>query len=405
MKRSSSFSFKDSRIFRKFEALFGGSTPIATVVSCLLCIVAPLVLCFVFVGPQTLLEYASESKPYSILLSPSSYSSLNEEETATKIVCFGDSNYFYPPHQAPKSEVNEVYLPTMLHDEIESKTAIKEVVITQRAFPSAGMFDYYCILYEAMKFSPDLVIVPINWRSFGVDKWDALGVDWLDRKNWYHPELSAFAPLRQELLSDDEDPLRFRGISVAKHIQYKMSLYSLYPIGMKAWALENAKSLLVAMRENVNRSAFAETTGPEPSIPGTAIFNGNQILRSTKEMAETFPLKIEDSNLTFRSIAPLARVASERGVKVLFFVWPLDQEAFEEAGYMDKPSLERSIDLLEEAVDEKNIYFMDLSDLLGHEHFFDKFAHCTIEGRREIARALAPKIGEILAAEDAGSSE
>ncbi len=74
----------------------------------------------------------------------------------------------------------------------------------------------------------------------------------------------------------------------------------------------------------------------------------------------------------------------------------IDQERFEKIGHLDKKSLAKSKKLIAEAVDEESIYFVDLSNLLEHKYFFDNNGHCVIEGRRKIAKALAPKVAEIL---------
>jgi hypothetical protein len=361
--------------------------------------ITPIVLCFVLIGPQKILEYAGKSKPFSIVLDPAPYARLvnSQNKDSLKIVSFGDSNYFYPPHQMPSSEKTQTYLTTLLHEELQENEGLSDVVISQRAFPSAGMFDYYCMLYEAMEFSPDLIIVPINWRSFGTDEWDVFGFDWMDNSNWYHPELSALVPLRNEFVQNEKDPLRVQGISLAKQLQYKVSLYTLYPVGMKVWALENAKSFFAALRENMDSSAFAadETAAPsaETKSEPTAEKGGRLAVR---DMAVDYPMTIERSNLSYQSLAPLARVASKRGVKVLFYIWPIDQEQFEKVGHLDREALDKSKKLIAEAVDEENIYFVDLADLLEHKYFFDSGGHCVVEGRKRVAKALAPKVAEIL---------
>ena len=387
------------QLLKKLNNRFGKSAPVITIIFCLLCVVTPIVLCFVFVGPQTILEYASKSRPYSIVLDPASYAAFseNQNENSKKIVSFGDSNYFYPPHRTPKSEKAQTYLTTLLYEELNESEGLSDIVISQRAFASAGMFDYYCMIYEAMEFSPDLIIVPINWRSFGSDEWDSFGGAWMESSNWYHPELSALVPFRNELVQKREDPLKVKGITFAKRLEYKFSLYTLYPIGMKAWALENAKSLFAAFRENLNSSAFAEEEVFKSAAMAKKRTAGKKKRRLVvKDISKDYPMTIEDSNVSYQSLAPLARVASKRGTKVLFYIWPLDRERFEKVGHFDKESLAKSKKLIAEAVDEENIYFVDLSDLLEHKYFFDSNGHCVVEGRRKIAKALAPKVAEIL---------
>jgi len=379
---------------------FGNFPLITTVFYCLACLVAPIVLCVIFIGPKTILEYASESKPYSILLDPTSYEALPSGEDSTRIICFGDSNYFYPPHEKPSTDSADTYMSNLLYEEVSNRSNFRDLGISQRAFASAGMFDFYCMAYEALEFSPDLIIVPINWRSFGVDEWDTFGNEWMEGSYWFHPELSALAPLRDGLSANYENPVRFRGITAAKQLQYKISFYTLYPIGIKAWALENAKSLLAALREDMNPSAFAaeERVATEPRPPAPVRKAGRAKIKKTldKDALAAFPMKIEDSHLTYRCLAPLANVASRRGTKILFYVWPVDQEYLEKVGRLDKSSFEQSKKLLREAVDQENVYFADLSGLLEHKDFYDNLGHCMVEGRQKIAQALAPEIIDIL---------
>lgn len=109
-----------------------------------------------------------------------------------------------------------------------------------------------------------------------------------------------------------------------------------------------------------------------------------------------FPMTIADSKPTLRTLCVLANVASEQKTKVLFYVWPLDQDFLEKFGVLDKPALERSIQRIADSTRTENTHSMDLSDLLENKYFHDNFGHCTVEGRRKIAEALAPTVLNIL---------
>ncbi len=52
--------------------------------------------------------------------------------------------------------------------------------------------------------------------------------------------------------------------------------------------------------------------------------------------------------------------------------------------------------LIDEETRKGNIYLVDLSNLLGHQHFFDLYGHCEPEGRQKIAEALAPEILKLI---------
>jgi len=114
------------------------------------------------------------------------------------------------------------------------------------------------------------------------------------------------------------------------------------------------------------------------------------------ELAAWFPMQVSNNNPRVVSLSALARVASEHGVKVLFYVWPLDLEYLIELGALDTGALENSRHVIMEAARKENVYFLDLSDFLGHEYFRDPYGHCKQEGQEKIARKLAEETLEIL---------
>lgn len=109
-----------------------------------------------------------------------------------------------------------------------------------------------------------------------------------------------------------------------------------------------------------------------------------------------FPMEINESNPTFQDFRALIQVASNHETRVLFYIWPLDQEYFETLGILDRSLLDRSKRLFRDAIEGEGIYLLDLSSLLAHEYFADILGHCTLDGRRKVAEALAPKVLEIV---------
>ena len=118
--------------------------------------------------------------------------------------------------------------------------------------------------------------------------------------------------------------------------------------------------------------------------------------RTNTRKEELYVSDIADSNCNFRTLATLAHTASKHRVRILFYIWPLDDELLINAGYLDKDRFAQSKQMIAEAVNKESIYFADLSDILDSNYFSDIGMHCTVEGRRNIAEALTPRIVQIL---------
>lgn len=342
-------------------------------------------LCFWCVGTDTILEYACKTKPYAHVLDPGSRETLPDEASsgrkdAVVVLCFGDSNYFYPPFTViiPKADAM-LNLTEMISRKICEREGMPNTTVLGWHYPGASMFDYYCLYYEAIKFRPDIIVVPINWRSFGSP--------WLDNSMQSHHELSSFVPLCEKFPPDCENPLRARGISMAKQFQHKLFFNSLYLTGVKHWILAELRLILLLCERNIIPFKLSKDKSDRKSPDKLEVH---------PTMQSRFPMTVESSNATFQNLSALAHAASRRGTKTLFFVWPLDKQYLSEIGILDESALECSIQRIRKAVQKENTYFVDLSGLLRQGFFHDKLGHCKIQGRMIIAAALAPTILEIL---------
>jgi hypothetical protein len=272
----------------------------------------------------------------------------------------------------------------MFRKAVEEQNLQGKVRIGDWAYPGTDMFDYYCLFHRATKFSPDLIIIPINWRSFGRA--------WVKRQMRF-PELSAFVPFGEEFLPEYENPLESLNITPFEHLKNKMFLFHIYPLGVKMWARDSLEGAFPKLG----------TSEEEQIIAGIRSVRyrekGRSFLKNPKHYKSRFPMRLTDENPMLRTLRSLAYSASQRETKVLFFIWPLDQELFADLGILDKDGIEQSRQILLEASKAntaENIYFVDLADFLEHKYFKDSGGHCTIKGRRKIARVLASKALEVL---------
>jgi len=343
-------------------------------------------------GPKRILTYATESKPYSLVFSKLSHEVLLNKNALVDVIFFGDSNYFYPPDRtfAPDPETVDIHLPELVRKEMRARGLPAEAKFSEWAYAGADMFGYYCLFHRAADSLPDLIVVPINWRAFSPA--------WVDSPKYFHPELSALAPLNRHLPRSYEDPISHAGISMIKQIGYKAGYLHLYVVGFEIWVSEVRKSAFGAFGKD------SPDHRPEELTPGTEssaeeVERRRPRSRWTKDQRNFYPMRISDSNKSIQRLRTLAYVASKSETKMLFFIWPMDTQFLADIGVLDETAIEGSKKVILEAIGShrgESIFFSDLSDLLRSEHFYDKYGHCTIEGREEVAKALAPQILEIL---------
>lgn len=354
-----------------------------------------ILICLRVVGEENILAHASKYKPYSVLLKREYYRDFLDNPEAAKIICFGDSNSFNPPDFFVSDPRNfEIHMPGLIQETMK-EYGLQSVIFLEWAFPGADTFDYYCLFFQAVNMSPDLIIVPINWRAFGDD--------WLENSGWFHPELSALVPFMERLPSDCKSPVRARNISPTKQVEYKAYLNYIYLIGLKAYMKDSIQSLLNTPAKTRD-SEDTLTEDPEKQGKKSGGFNmgsfevGKKMIGVGTEspLGRYFPMEIQETNPTFQSLRALVHIASQRGAKTLFYIWPLDKERFAKAGILDESGLARSKHLIAEVTKGQDIYFVDLSDVLEHQDFYDVRGHCKIPGRKKIARHLASEVVSIL---------
>ena len=358
----------------------GNSAPIKIMAYYLLCLAATMALCLRLLGIETILRYANQSKHYSLLLAPDSVAEQAEAEDTIRIICLGDSNYYYPPSIFIRPGIFVNHLPELNRAAANIEGGPPSLSLSEWAFPGACMFDYYCLFYLALKASPDLIIVPINWRAFGSD--------YIDHPAWFRPEMSALVPFSERLSSECEDPVGFRGISLVKQLEYKIKFRSVYSTGIKSWALAKIRSFSLLLSRNL--MPLGADKGAE------AIVKSEEADVDPATLSQQFPMTITGSHPRIHSLSGLAHAAAKHRIHVLFFIWPMDHERLAEAGTLDRPALEQSKRLIRKAVARPNIHFADLSDLLGHDDFHDIHGHARAAGQKKVMEAITPEIVEIL---------
>ncbi len=115
----------------------------------------------------------------------------------------------------------------MLEEELNSENPdLGKVNVVRWSFGAATMFHQYCMMFEAEKYSPDLVIFPVNWLWFGQS-----GA--VTRNTFRFLHMSAMAPLSEQFQSDPGNPLKIEGITASDQLVYFMEPHSLCAKGLK----------------------------------------------------------------------------------------------------------------------------------------------------------------------------
>ena len=368
------------------------------------CLALTMVISFWLIGSERIIASAMSGKPYSVLINDYHFSGLLREHHEKKLIedrhlkrilLLGDSAVFYPPDPViPRDTNSTIHLSAMILNSITSRTQSIELRISDWSYIGATLFDRYCFYYLAKEYQPDMIIIPIHWRSFGSP--------WQNNPAFFRPELSALVPFRSELPEDYKDPLKSAGITTIKQLEYKISIYSLFPVGAKLWTLNSLRIFFGGQLESGDLTNHSEngrmTQNTLSEVPES---ENSENLQKPSTMSPAvyskhFPMKVESSHRALCNISALSHVASKHKTKLLFFLWPVDWEYFEKLGIYDQVEFERSRQLIRNAVRGENIFFVDLSTMLRHEDIFDWQGHFTVKGRRKIAEALAPTILSIL---------
>lgn len=324
-----------------------------------------LALCLRFVGLEAIYEYAGQVRPYSILFK-SDY--MPHTDGSATVIVFGDSTSFSPPDKTADSGTKALHLPGMIQEYTSRHEESSHIEAYEWAFPAASMFQYYCMFFKATSYSPDLVIIPINWASFSPT--------WSDNPDFEHFEMSAFVPVRIGTKGVCPNPLRIQGIGLVKHLQHKISILALFPKGIKGWVLGKLK--------------LERSNAGEQSASVTFIGRNIRAIASpaVEDLDERYLMRIKSTNPTFQFISSLACIVDQGEIEVLFYIFPLDHEYLEEIGIMDRAALSASKAMIMEAAETRNSRCADFSQLLGHEYFNDSGGHLTLAGRAKLAAEI-----------------
>jgi len=239
------------------------------------------------------------------------------------------------------------------------------------------------MLHRAIGFSPDLVVIPINWNS--------LGLYWKGAFKENFPELCALAPLSDDFPPDMVNPIRYRGISRARQLLYKFEIYSLYPIGLRSLARD---ALKFAFPRSAQQEKKRNVTEADDRC------DGGSRSRNRIFLERAYPMHILETNEICLFIRTISHMGSRHRTRVLFYISPINHENLSQLEYFDREAFDASKKIIMKQTEGLHIYCIDLSEILTDEEFLDVVLHYCIDGRTKIADRLAVKTMEILSEND-----
>ena len=329
------------------------------------------------IGKPSVLEYSARIKPYAVVFQTKDSIKSASLASDRVIIFFGDSSVAQPPWAGKDAP----HIPAILADELrESHPGLDDVSVIEWAFNGARMFHYYCLLFEAEKYSPDLLIIPINWRGLG-----PRSMGW--REKYAFPELSALAPFSEWTSGPGKSILELEGISPPEQFIYRLQRPTLYLRGLRMW-----------VRIKLGMESEEEPLSPRlKALPPARVLMS---LFSDEELFRTYANEIADSNTQLRTLRALVETSARRGTRLLFYITPIHAEEMRRRPRFNPRTFRESTGRVVEAATSETSACLNLAELLGEDDFIDFYEHYKPEGNREIARALAPAVHRLITASE-----
>jgi hypothetical protein len=324
------------------------------------------------IGPQTALKYAVKIAPYAVIYHNRPARAANAS-TGRLIFYFGDSSVAPPPW----ARTDTPRIPAVLEDVLaDSYPELGPVTVVDWSFAGARLFHYYCLLFEAADYSPDLIIIPINWRNLGPRSWES-------EERFSFRELGALVPLSECTTSAEKAILRREGISAPKRFFSPLTQPVLCIKGLKTWG----RIRLGLESEEDPAARLLEGLRSDETIIDRF---------GDKQLFEQYTLEVSTSNPHLETLRLLAETATRRRNVLLFYITPIHIDEMRQRKPFDPFIFADSVVRLANTTTFGTSFCLSLVSLLRETDFIDCFEHYTPEGNRTIARALAPEVRKLL---------
>jgi len=324
-------------------------------------------------GQSDAMRHAAKIKPYAAAFQTADEIREARRRNEKIILFFGDSSVAQPPW----AEKHASGIPALLEENVRgSSSAPRDVSIIDWAFNGARLFHYYCLLFEAEKHEPALIVIPINWRMMG-----PRSTEW--KTKFTFAELSAAVPPGERARATGRSMLEREGVTPARHVLYSLRRPLLSITGLKMWG-----RIRLGMEPEEDPSSDLLEGLPQARELITRV--------SDKRLFKNYTAEITDDNSQLAALRSLVETSTRRDIRVLFYLTPIHLQEMHRRKRFDRASFSKSVARVAASATSETCACLDMTSLLGEEDFIDYFEHYTEEGNRTIARALAPEVTRLI---------
>jgi hypothetical protein len=280
-----------------------------------------------------------------------------------------------------------------LEKSLSDKYGKDRVEIIQWAFSGASMFHYYCFVCKAEQYSPDLIVIPINFRTFGSHWVKGLRTGRKKDQLLYN-ELLVFAPLRERFSDDVYSINDLQGFTIFDRISLEANFWeAYYLLGFKLWAKDTLCLLFFNSSPELDRINRENMAKQEATEAWAESFENAE--RSEEFFESLYPMELPSDNMQLRLYATLVDALYRRQIPFMFYVSPINTQEMNGSGVFDDVKFDKIIEQMKEIAVSKGGIFLDVSRLLSDEQF-GLLEHYTPEGARIVAQSIQPEIEQIL---------
>ncbi len=318
------------------------------------------------IGEKPLLARAAAIRPDATIYQP-----IDEEDLAADklIIFFGDSTLLYGM-DVPQAEFGNIEcVAEMLGPDLMDRYPdLGEVSVVRWAFPTAAPFHFYCLLFQAEQYSPDLIIIPIRMYY----------VAFFGRYNKLH-QMASMVPISEQFVSDPGNPLKIARISLIDQLLLFLDIRMLYGKGAKLWLWEKI-GLSDLSKTSEHSGGRWLSAGAEPDAEDEK-FHG------------LIPFCPDHPAL--RMYEYIAKTAERRNLKVLFYISPLSFERIPGRQRKNKDQFECSVNLLQEVSTTRTTRCANVVNLLEYDQLKDML-HYNEEGAAVLSMELSSEVNKML---------
>lgn len=361
-----------------------GPRPTLTLLCYLLFIGAIYTVLIFSVGRKTALLYLGLGRPhYEVLIS---FLELKRDLPENQ------KRIFYLADSTVDMVENSVAPPAVLQRELEKEYGEDSVQVVEWAFGGATMFHYYCLLCKAEDYSPSLVVLNVNYRSYGSGWQDLIR----DEKGHIHcRELAVLAPFRESFSEGLSSPLEIEKITLPGRLKIQMDFWEIFYIrGVKLWLKDTLGR--VVMGEPSLGKEWKQWTNETREEAHDLLRDTVKLGFNAGDLRRAYPMEVPADHREVLGLRAVSDALRRRNIPFIAYLTPFNIPLLREYGVVDDKAIERNVMRIKEIVETNGGIFLNMVDLLETEDFEDLLEHYNPEGGEKVARELLPEVKKVL---------